>query len=136
MGVAPYLVTSSLKLVVAQRLARKICEDCKVEDESVTHAQLKSIGFAEESLDKIKLYKGKGCSKCNKTGYKGRKGIYEVLTVSDNIKEGILADATASELLKIAKEKDGFSTMQMVGRNMMKEGCISIEEYQRILMGE
>jgi type IV pilus assembly protein PilB len=136
MGVAPYLVTSSLKLVVAQRLARKICEDCKVEDESVTHAQLKSIGFTEESLDKIKLYKGKGCPKCNKTGYKGRQGIYEVLTVSDNIKEGILADATASELLKIAKEKDGFSTMQMVGRNMMKEGYISIEEYQRILMGE
>ncbi len=136
MGVAPYLVTSSLKLVVAQRLARKICEDCKVEDESVTHAQLKSIGFTEESLDKIKLYKGKGCPKCNKTGYKGRQGIYEVLTVSDNIKEGILADATASELLKIAKVKDGFSTMQMVGRNMMKEGYISIEEYQRILMGE
>ena len=136
MGVAPYLVTSALTLVVAQRLARKICENCKIEDESVTRAQLKSIGFSEEGLSEVKLYKGKGCPKCNKTGYKGRKGIYEVLQVSDNIKEGVLAGLTASELLKIAKEKDGFSTMQVVGRNMMEEGYIGIEEYQRILMSE
>jgi len=136
MGVAPYLLTSSLTLIVAQRLARKICDNCKEEDGSVTPAQLKSIGFTPEESSRIQLYYGKGCSKCNKTGYKGRKGIYEVLRVTDNIKEGVLNNLTTPELLKVAKEKDNFSTMQEVGRGMMLQGYISLEEYQRVLMTE
>jgi len=136
MGVAPYLITSSLTLVVAQRLARKICDDCKVEDDSVTQSQLVSIGFTPEESSRITLYHGKGCPKCNNTGYKGRKGIYEVLKVTDNIKEGVLKELTTPELLQVAKEKDNFSTMQEVGRGMMLQGYISLEEYQRVLMTE
>ncbi len=136
MGVAPYLITSSLTLVVAQRLARKICEDCKQKDDSVTQAQLISLGFTPEESSRVSLYHGIGCSKCNNTGYKGRKGIYEVLRVTDNIKDGILKELTTPELLKIAKEQDDFSTMQEVGRGFMLQGSISLEEYHRILMTE
>ncbi|HIF52129.1 MAG TPA: type II/IV secretion system protein, partial [Thiotrichaceae bacterium] len=116
MGLAPYLITSSLTLIVAQRLARKICEACKSEDESVTQGQLMSVGFTPEEASRTQIFYGKGCSKCNKTGYKGRKGVYEVLRVTDAIKEGVLSGLTTPELLKIAKEKDHFSTMQEVGR--------------------
>ena len=136
MGVEPYLLTSSLTLVIAQRLARKICENCKTIDEDNGHNQLLSIGFTPEESSRIALYKGKGCNKCNNTGYKGRKGIYEVLRVTENIKEGVLKGLTAPELLKIAKNKDGFSTMQEVGRGLLVQGDISIEEYQRVLMIE
>ncbi len=136
MGVAPYLLTSSLTLIVAQRLARKICDNCKSEDETATQAKLISIGFTPEESSRIQLYRGKGCSKCNKTGYKGRKGIYEVLSVTDNIKEGVLSGLTTPELLSVAKDKDNFSTMQEVGRGMMLQGYISLEEYQRVLMTE
>jgi len=136
MGVAPCLITSSLTLVVAQRLARKTCESCKVEDDSATLAKLTSVGFTPEESSRIQLYYGKGCAKCNKTGYKGRKGIYEVLKVTDNIKQGILENLTTPELLKVAKEKDSFSTMQEVGRGFLQQGSISLEEYQRVLMVE
>ena len=136
MGVAPYLITSSLTLVVAQRLARKTCENCKIEDKTATSAKLISIGFTPEESSRLILYHGKGCSKCNKTGYKGRKGIYEVLRVTDNIKQGILEGLTTPELLKVAKEKDNFSTMQEVGRGFLMQGSISLEEYQRVLMTE
>jgi type IV pilus assembly protein PilB len=136
MGVAPYLITSSLTLVVAQRLARKTCEGCKKDDDSVTQAQLISIGFTPEESSRVSLYHGTGCSKCNNTGYKGRKGIYEVLRVTDNIKDGILNELTTPELLKVAKEQDDFSTMQEVGRGFMLQGSISLEEYHRVLMTE
>ncbi|MBT4732250.1 Flp pilus assembly complex ATPase component TadA, partial [Candidatus Woesearchaeota archaeon] len=94
MGLAPYLITSSLTLIVAQRLARKVCEACKTKDESVTQGQLMSIGFTPEEASRTQLCYGKGCSKCNKTGYKGRKGVYEVLRVTDNIKQGVLSGLT------------------------------------------
>ena len=136
MGVAPYLITSSLTLIVAQRLARKICEHCKVEDDSVTEGQLMSVGFTPEEASRTILYHGTGCQKCNNTGYKGRKGIYEVLKVTDNIKEGVLNGLTTPELLQIAKERDNFSTMQEVGRGFLLQGSVSMKEYQRILMAE
>ena len=136
MGVAPYLITSSLTLIVAQRLARKICEHCKVEDDSVTAGQLLSVGFTPEESSRTILYHGTGCQQCNNSGYKGRKGIYEVLKVTDNIKEGILNELTTPELLQVAKEKDNFSTMQEVGRGFLLQGSVSMKEYQRILMAE
>jgi len=136
MGVAPYLITSSLSLIVAQRLARKVCEHCKVEDDSVTEGQLMSIGFTPEESSRTMLYHGAGCQQCNNTGYKGRKGIYEVLKVTENIKEGILKGLTSPELLQVAKEKDNFSTMQEVGRGFLLQGSISMKEYQRVLMIE
>ena len=136
MGIAPYLITSSLTLVVAQRLARKVCEKCKMIDNKVTEAQLLSVGFSAEEASKVTIYTGKGCKTCSNMGYKGRKGIYEVLKVTENIKEAVLNKATNLELLKIAKEKDDFSTMQEVGRGLMAQGFISITEFQRVLMAE
>jgi len=134
MGVASYLITASLTLVVAQRLARKNCSDCIQEDESVNESQLRTIGFSAEESSRLRLYHGKGCNSCNGTGYKGRKGIYEVLRITDNLVEGILKELTTPELKKIAKEKDNFSTMQEVGRVFLQQGDISIEEYKRVLI--
>ena len=136
MGVASYLITASLTLVVAQRLARKNCNDCIQEDESVNESQLMAIGFSAEESSRLRLYHGKGCSNCNGTGYKGRKGIYEVLRITDNLIEGILKESTTPELKKIAKEKDNFSTMQEIGRVFLQQGDISLEEYKRVLILE
>ena len=134
MGVEPYLITSSLTLIVAQRLARKNCSDCTEEDQTVNESQLRTIGFSAEESSRLILYKGKGCKKCNNTGYKGRRGIYEVLRISDNLIEAILNESTTLELLKIATEKDNFVTMQQVGRMFLQQGDISLEEYKRILI--
>ena len=140
MGVEPYLITSSLTLIVAQRLARKNCSDCIEEDQSIDpekkESQLRAIGFSAEEASRVILYKGKkgGCKKCKNTGYKGRFGIYEVLRISDNLIEGILKESTTLELLKIAKEKDNFLTMQQVGRMFLQQGVISLDEYKRILI--
>jgi type IV pilus assembly protein PilB len=134
MGVASYLITASLTLVVAQRLARKNCSDCIQEDESVTESQLRTIGFSAEESSRLTLYHGKGCSHCNGTGYRGRKGIYEVLRITDNLIEGILKELTTPELKKIAKTKDNFFTMQEVGRVFLQQGDISIKEYNRVLI--
>ncbi len=136
MGVASYLITASLTLVVAQRLARKNCNDCIQEDESVNESQLMAIGFSAEESSRLRLYHGKGCSNCNGTGYKGRKGIYEVLRITDKLIEGILKESTTPELKKIAKEKDNFSTMQEIGRAFLQQGDISLEEYKRVLILE
>lgn len=134
MGVAPYLLTSSLTLIVAQRLARRICNSCKTVDETISEAQLLSVGFSLEEASRIQLYHGVGCSECNHTGYKGRRGIYEVLRISDNIKNGILQELTTPELLQVAKDEKNFTTMQEVGRGMLVEGSITLEEYQRVLI--
>jgi len=134
MGVQPYLITSSLTLIIAQRLARKNCTDCLVEDENVNESQLRSVGFSAEEATRVTLFCGKGCDTCNGTGYKGRKGVYEVLRITDNLIEGILQEKTTPELKKIALEKDSFLNMQEIGRTFLKEGSIGIDEYKRILI--
>ena len=134
MGVQPYLITSALTLIVAQRLARKNCTECLIADESVNESQLRSVGFTAEEATRVALFKGAGCDVCNGSGYKGRKGIYEVLRISDNMIEGILQEKTTPELKKIALEKDNFLNMQELGRTFLKDGSISIEEYKRILI--
>ena len=134
MGVQPYLITSALTLIVAQRLARKNCSECLVEDENINESQLRSVGFSAEESTRVTLFKGEGCDTCNGTGYKGRKGIYEVLRITDNLIEGILQEKTTPELKKIALEKDDFLNMQELGRTFLKDGSVSIEEYKRILI--
>ena len=134
MGVQPYLITSALTLIVAQRLARKNCSECLIEDESVNESQLRSVGFSAEESTRVTLFKGGGCDTCNGTGYKGRKGIYEVLRITENLIEGILQEKTTPELKKIALEKDKFLNMQEIGRTFLKDGSISIDEYKRILI--
>ncbi len=134
MGVQPYLITSALTLIVAQRLARKNCSECLIEDENVNESQLRSVGFSAEESTRVTLFKGGGCDTCNDTGYKGRKGIYEVLRITENLIEGILQEKTTPELKKIALEKDKFLNMQEIGRTFLKDGSISIDEYKRILI--
>ena len=134
MGVQPYLITSALTLIVAQRLARKNCSACLIEDEDINESQLRAVGFTAEESSRVTLFKGKGCATCNKTGYKGRKGIYEVLRISENMIEGILQEKTTPELKKIALEKDNFLNMQEIARTFLKDGSVSIEEYKRILI--
>ncbi|MDA0781648.1 MAG: GspE/PulE family protein [Rickettsiales bacterium] len=138
MGIPAYLITSSLTLVVAQRLARKICTECKIEDPEGKREQLLALGFTEEELadGSVKAYKGKGCSACMDTGSKGRRAIHEVLVVTRNLKEAILAGANDLELGTVAKNKDGFESMQDVGKRLIKEGILTIEEFKRVLMVE
>src|ERR687885_1346818 len=103
MGVEPFLITASVNLVLAQRLARKICADCKTEHPLPAEA-LVEVGFSADEAKQIKTYKGAGCAKCNNTGYKGRIGLYEVMEVTDDIRELILIGASALELRKRAVE--------------------------------
>ena len=128
MGIPNYLVSSSVSLVIAQRLARKNCENCKVKDDTIKVQTLQQLGIKS----KIALFKGKGCSKCNNTGFKGRRGIYEVLKITPSIQDAILKNKTAPEIMEIAK-KEGYRPMQEVGAEYLKNGELAFEEYQRTL---
>lgn len=133
MGVPSFMVASALSLIVAQRLARKNCSSCLVDDEKATRETLLQYGFTEEELSSFTPKKGNGCAECNNTGYKGRQGIYEVLKKTPNLEAAILREARGDEMLEVAV-KDGFKTMQVIGRNFIKKGILSIEEYSRILV--
>ena len=133
MGVPSFMVASALSLIVAQRLARKNCSSCNVDDEKATKESLLQLGFKEEDLNTFTPKMGAGCAECNNTGYKGRQGIYEVLKKTPNLEAAILRDARGDEMLEVAI-KDGFKTMQVIGRNFIKKGILSVEEYSRILV--
>jgi len=132
MGVPSYLIAAALTLIIAQRLGRKICIDCKIEDDKITPEHLTSIGFTTDKASRTKVYKGKGCSKCKDTGYKGRQGIYEILEISENMENAILQNKNTTEL-KVIAAKDKFVTMQEMGRSYLVEGVISFEEFERVL---
>ena len=133
MGVPNFMVASALSLIVAQRLARKNCPSCLVDDDKATKETLLQYGFTEEEMSEFTAKKGEGCGECNNTGYKGRQGIYEVLKKTPNLEAAILRDARGDEMLEVAV-KDGFKTMQTIGRNFIKKGILSIAEYSRILV--
>ena len=132
MGVPNFMIAGALNTVVAQRLARKICDSCKGEDTSVSKDQLKEVGFGLTEIETLKLYKGKGCDKCNGTGYKGRQGIYEILEVNSALAAAIIEGKRAPEMLEIAKE-NGFKTMDQVARDHIKNGVITYEEFVRTI---
>jgi type IV pilus assembly protein PilB len=129
MGIEPFLVASSLNLVCAQRLVRRICANCKVE-EHVQPQALEQIGFSAEEARSIKPFRGVGCDKCNKTGYKGRVGLYEVMEVTDDLRELILVGASALELRRKAID-DGMISLRGSGLRKVKAGITSIEEVLR-----
>tara|TARA_B100000989_G_C19464990_1_gene437867 strand:- start:199 stop:1179 length:981 start_codon:yes stop_codon:yes gene_type:complete len=135
MGTPDYLISAACTLVLAQRLARKTCEDCRIPDEDVTPDVLTQLGISSEQASRAKVFKGKGCNKCNDTGYKGRMGIYEILNVTKPIKEAILSKATTPEIKKIAVE-EGFRTMQDMGREMILSGDLNFREFDRVLSSE
>jgi type IV pilus assembly protein PilB len=129
MGIEPFLVASSLNLVCAQRLVRRVCVNCKIEDD-VPPPALEQIGFTSELAGTVKPKKGKGCEKCNKTGYKGRVGLYEVMEITDELRELILVGASALELRRKAIE-EGMITLRGSGLRKITEGVTTIEEVLR-----
>lgn len=133
MGVPPFMISAAVSLIMAQRLARANCKDCLVEDTSISREMLIKIGFGEDEVDSIRPYKGAGCGVCGGTGYKGRRGIYEVLRINPELEEAILRHALAPELLEAARI-DGFETMQDIAREMIKSKVISVAEYTRVLV--
>ncbi len=135
MGTPDYLISAAVTLVLAQRLARKTCTECRVPDDDITPKALADFGFTVEQASRAKVQKGKGCPKCKETGYKGRMGIYEILNVTKPIKEAILRQATTPELKEIAT-KEGFRTMQDMGREMILTGDLNFREFDRVLSGE
>ena len=135
MGTPDYLISAACTLVLAQRLARKTCKECREPDPDVTPKVLEEMGFTPEQASRAKAVKGKGCAKCKDTGYKGRMGIYEVLNVSKKVKEAILRKATTPELKEIAI-KEGFRTMSDMGREMILSGDLNFREFDRVLSME
>jgi len=135
MGTPDYLISAAVSLVLAQRLARKTCSECRVPDDDITPKALADFGFTVEQASRAKVQKGKGCPKCKDTGYKGRMGIYEILNVTKPIKEAILRKATTPELKEIASN-EGFRTMQDMGRELILIGDLNFREFDRVLSGE
>ena len=132
MGTPNYLISAALTLIMAQRLARKTCLDCRVIDENITPKLLNSIGFLPEQSARAKIYKGNGCESCSGSGYKGRMGIYEILEIDNELKAGVLSNLQQTELNAIAK-KNGFRTMQDMGQDLLLSGDLSFAEYERVL---
>lgn len=128
MGIEGFLVTASLNLVVAQRLGRRICTNCKTEDTAVTPEILIDLGMSPELAKKTKALKGSGCAKCGGSGYKGRVGFYEVMPITDPIKEAILNGVSSTELKKIAIEECGFKTLRMAALQKVAEGITTVAE--------
>ncbi len=129
MGIEPFLVATSVNLIQAQRLIRRVCKDCKREHPTPPEALIE-VGFSAEESKTLKTYKGKGCSTCNNTGYKGRIGLYEVMEVNDEIRELILIGASSLELRKKAIE-DGMITLRESGLHKIRAGLTTLEEVVR-----
>jgi len=129
MGIEPFLVASSVHLICAQRLVRRVCSECKEPNPSTPPA-LVQAGFTPEEAETVTPMKGVGCEKCNKTGYKGRVGLYEVLEVSEELRELILVGASGLELRRKAVE-EGMITLRRSGLRKVMDGVTSIEEVVR-----
>jgi type IV pilus assembly protein PilB len=129
MGIEPFLVTASVNLVLAQRLSRKICVDCKMADEKHPEA-LAKMGMTEEQIRKATIMKGRGCNTCNNTGYKGRVALYEVMPFTDPLKELVLQGASAAEL-KTEMIRGGVQSLRMAGIQKILEGVTTPEEVLR-----
>jgi type IV pilus assembly protein PilB len=126
MGVEPFLVSSSVVLILAQRLVRRVCQNCKKPEKLPTQTFL-DAGFGKDEAATAVSYKGEGCNVCNNTGYKGRVALYEVMPVKEELKELILQGASALDI-KRASIKLGMKTLRMSGLAKVKEGMTSLEE--------
>ncbi len=129
MGIEPFLVATSVNLICAQRLVRKICKDCREEIHMPPQA-LVDIGFSIDEAPRLKLFKGKGCATCNNTGYRGRVGLFEVMEISDEVRELILSGASAMELKRKAVE-EGMISLRASGLQKLREGLTTVEEVVR-----
>ncbi|MBA4387409.1 MAG: type II secretion system protein E [Verrucomicrobia bacterium] len=133
-GVKPFLVASSIRGVMAQRLVRCICEFCK-EPHTPSHAELQMLGPAAKQVGEIQLYKGRGCNKCSLTGYTGRKGIFEIFVITDEIQRMIFEKVPASALRVRAREM-GMRTLREDGVRKAVAGITTVDEVLRVTMGD
>lgn len=129
MGVEPFLVASAVLVIVSQRLVRKICENCK-EEISVSSEVLAGLGIPQDQIPGFKVYRGRGCDKCNNIGYKGRTGIYENLRFNREIREAILRGDSTAEIRRIAI-KSGMITLREAALTKLKNGITTIDEVIR-----
>jgi type IV pilus assembly protein PilB len=129
MDVEPFLVADSVHLIVAQRLIRKLCKSCRTKH-NLTESALMDIGYPEEEAKKLKVYKPNGCNECHNTGYKGRTALFEVMRVTDEIKDLILSRAHSREIKRKAMEQ-GMITLRRSGLIKIGEGITSVEEVLR-----
>jgi type IV pilus assembly protein PilB len=132
MGIPPFLISSALVLLLAQRLGRKVCQNCKqpyeIEEESLT-----AYGHVPTGLGKVEIFKGKGCQVCNFTGMKGRIAIYEVMPISEELREAILKGAPTAELREVAQAQ-GMKTLRQAGLQKVLEGTTTVDEVLRVTM--
>ena len=131
MGIEPFLVASSVNCIVAQRLARRVCEECKESDKEVTLESLVEAGMDEELARKFSAVKGAGCRNCSDTGFKGRIAIYEVMALKDELKEFVLNGASALELKREAVRL-GMKTLRRSALSMLAEGITTFGEVLRV----
>jgi type IV pilus assembly protein PilB len=129
MGIEPFLVATATQLIAAQRLVRRVCAQCKEVVEMAPQALL-NVGYKKEEIGTFSVYKGRGCEKCNNTGYKGRVGLIEVMVVDDDIRDIILSGGTAIDLKRKAME-NGMITLRRSGLIKIKDGTTTIEEVVR-----
>jgi type IV pilus assembly protein PilB len=129
MGIEPFLVSTSVNLICAQRLVRRVCKECK-EPIHMPAQALIDVGFPKAEVGGFKLFKGRGCPSCNNTGYRGRVGLYEVMEISDEIRELILAGASSMELKKKAID-EGMISLRLSGLQKVRDGLTTVEEVVR-----
>ena len=127
MGIPPYLVASAVNMIMSQRLLRRICTNCKVPVKNMDPEFLKEAGFHKSDIPELKLYHGEGCSKCSGTGYKGRVAVYELLEVSEDLRQAITSNVNESTLRKIAR-KEGMKTLREEGLQKAREGLTTVDE--------
>jgi type IV pilus assembly protein PilB len=132
MGVEPFLVTASLNLILAQRLARRICGECKEPAEKHPEA-LARMGMSAEQIASGTIYRGRGCRVCNDMGYKGRVALYEVMPFTDDLKELVLQGASSAEI-KSEMIRGGVASLRIAGINKILEGVTTPEEVLRTTM--
>jgi type IV pilus assembly protein PilB len=129
MGIEPFLVATSVNCICAQRLVRRICTQC-IEDVETPPQMLMQVGYAPDEVKTLRIKRGRGCERCNNTGYKGRVGLFEVLAFSDEIRDMILSGASSIELKRKAVE-EGMVSLRMSGLQKIKEGQTTLEEVLR-----
>ncbi|HEY3373845.1 MAG TPA: ATPase, T2SS/T4P/T4SS family [Candidatus Aquicultor sp.] len=132
MGIAPFLTASAIECVQAQRLARRLCPDCR-EEYTPAREGLERIGFPLDKGKMPKLYRPNGCPKCNDTGYKGRVGIYEIMPLTDTLKKLCVERATADEIKRVAIG-EGMITLRQDGFEKVRQGVTSLEEVMRVIV--
>jgi len=133
MGVEPFLVAASTNMILAQRLCRKVCPSCK-EEIALPRGALVDIGFSAEEAKGIKAFKGKGCMACSETGYKGRVALYEVMVITEQVKDAVLQGGSAAELRELARA-NGMKTLREAGLQKIREGATTIQEVVRVTSG-